>query len=111
MERISNIAERLKQYRTEKNLSCIEMEKLTGVPAQTINRYELGQRVPKIDTAVNIAESLNVNPLWLQGYDVPQSLSSNEKKLENEVVSYFGALPESKKAEALRYLRFLAESE
>lgn len=37
------------------------------IPAQTLNRYELGQRKPKIDTAVEIAESLNINPLWVFG--------------------------------------------
>lgn len=46
---------------------------------QTLSRYELEQRVPKIDTAVEIAESLGINPLWLQGYNVPmeEQLPSN----------------------------------
>lgn len=70
MKRISNIASRLKEYRDMYNLTLADMERKTGIPAQTINRYELGQRVPKIDVAVSIAESLNVNPLWIQGYDV-----------------------------------------
>ena len=71
VDRIKTISERLKEYRTSKGLTLADMEKITGIPAQTINRYELGQRAPKIDVAVSIAESLSINPLWLQGYNVP----------------------------------------
>ena len=70
VDRIKTVSERLKEYRTSKG-SLESMEKITGIPAQTINRYELGQRAPKIDVAVSIAESLSINPLWLQGYNVP----------------------------------------
>ena len=70
MDRIKTISERLKEYRTSKGRTLADMEKITGIPAQTINRYELGQRAPKIDVAVSIAESLSIKPLWLQGYNV-----------------------------------------
>lgn len=39
---------------------------------QTLNRYVLGQREPKIGTAAAIARSLGVDPLWLQGFNVPR---------------------------------------
>lgn len=71
MERLSDVSQRMKEYREKMNMTLAEVSKKCGVPAQTLNRYELGQRKPKIDTAVEIAEALNINPLWLQGYDVP----------------------------------------
>lgn len=71
VERISNIAQRLKEYRDQFNLTLSDVSKKCKIPMQTLNRYELEQRVPKIDTAVEIAESLGINPLWLQGYNVP----------------------------------------
>lgn len=71
MERISNIAQRLKEYRERFGLTLSEVSKKCKIPMQTLSRYELEQRVPKIDTAVEIAESLGINPLWLQGYNVP----------------------------------------
>lgn len=70
MERISNIAQRLKEYREQFNLTLADISKKCKIPMQTLNRYELEQRIPKIDTAVEIAESLGINPLWLQGYNV-----------------------------------------
>lgn len=85
MKRISNISSRLKEYRDMYNLTLADMERKTGIPAQTINRYELGQRVPKIDIAVSIAEALKINPLWIQGYDVgmtDKSDSLNEKNIK-----------------------------
>lgn len=54
------------------NITLKELEKITGVPAQTLNRYELGQRIPKVDKAGEIANLLRVDSLWLQGYDVPE---------------------------------------
>ena len=71
MERISNIAQRLKEYRERFSLTLADVSKKCKIPMQTLSRYELEQRVPKIDTAVEIAESLGINPLWLQGYNVP----------------------------------------
>jgi repressor LexA len=76
MKQVTSFAKRLKSYRDDHSLSLAELEKITGVPAQTLNRYELGQRVPKIDVATAIAGKLNLNPLWLQGYDVPQDYIS-----------------------------------
>ena len=64
-------AERFSEWRALKNLTLKDVEKRTNIPAQTLSRYELDQRVPKYDVAKVIAEKLNINVLWLQGYDVP----------------------------------------
>lgn len=61
---------RLKDLRTSKNLTLDEFSKLLNVPAQTLNRYELGQRTPKIDVVYEISEKLQVNPIWLSGYEL-----------------------------------------
>ncbi len=74
--KIKTFAERLKEYRTILNqYTLLELEKMTGVPAQTLNRYELGQRIPKIDIAETIAMMLHVDSMWLQGYDVDMKRS------------------------------------
>lgn len=73
MKRISDFATRLKEYRDAHDITLLELEKITGVPAQTLNRYELKQRVPKIDVANTIAEKLGVDALWLQGYDTQEA--------------------------------------
>lgn len=70
MKTVSTFSERLKYVMEQRGLSYRDLEKITGLAPQTLNRYVLGQRVPKIDVAKEIAERLNVNILWLQGYDV-----------------------------------------
>lgn len=81
MTRISTFAERLKAYIKENdNITYEELSKKTNIPAQTLNRYALGKRVPKVDQATDIALKLGVNPLWLQGFDVPEYLKENDEK-------------------------------
>lgn len=122
VEHSSNIAERLKEYRTNRGLSLSDMEHLTGIPAQTLNRYELGQRSPKLNTAIAIAEALNVHPMWLQGYDVsnPNVFDKTElptcaecalHELIIEVLDVFKRLSPQKQKEALNYLRYLESIE
>lgn len=99
MKRTENIATRLKAYRTLNDMTLSDVEKATGIPAQTINRYELGQRAPKLDIAVQIADALNVNPLWLQGYDVPMNTEKAPASIEEdermrEFISLFSRLTE-----------------
>lgn len=100
MKRTENIAARLRAYRALNNMTLNDVEKVTSIPAQTINRYELGQRAPKLDIAVQIADALNVNPLWLQGYDVPMDAekapaSVVEDERVREFISLFSQLSES----------------
>ena len=77
MKLITTAGKRLKDIREIRELTLAELSKLCNVPAQTLNRYELEQRIPKLDNIIKISEALNINPLWLQGYDVP---------LENEII-------------------------
>lgn len=84
MERVSNIADRLREYRDKYKLTLQDVSEKTGIPSQTLNRYELGQRIPKIDTAVKIAEALRINPLWLQGYNA----SEEEMPLPANAIPY-----------------------
>lgn len=76
MKRVSDFASRLKEYREQFGLTQLDMSKQCGIPYQTLSRYELRQRIPKVDTAVEIAEALGINPLWLQGYDVNKDILS-----------------------------------
>lgn len=77
MKIVSSFGERIKLYREDNKYTLAEMARLTGVPAPTLNRYELGQRIPKVDSATLIAHKLQINPLWLFGYDVEDVPSTN----------------------------------
>ena len=87
MKRVSSFAKRLKTYRESNKWTLAQLEEKTGVPAPTLNRYELGQRVPKIDMAIEIATSLNINLLWLQGYDASITMPQSEMTPYERIVS------------------------
>ncbi len=67
----SSFGARLRTIMVERGYRYDQMGELLGMNAQTLNRYVLGQREPKASTATGIALKLGVDPLWLQGYDVP----------------------------------------
>ena len=71
MERESSLGGRLRRLMEEEGLSYEQLGERLGMNPQTLNRYVLGQREPKIGTASAMA-ALGVDPLWLLGYDVPR---------------------------------------
>ena len=85
MKRESTFAKRMQQYRNVNGLSLRELEAKVNIPAQTLNRYELGKRAPRIDTAAQIAELLNIDLLWLIGFSVPMGdfSASSKRGVEN----------------------------
>ncbi|WP_313563818.1 helix-turn-helix domain-containing protein [Ruminiclostridium cellobioparum] len=68
LELKTTFANRLKVLRGFRMLTLEELSKMVDIPAQTLNRYELGQRIPKIDVVAQIASKMNINPMWLCGY-------------------------------------------
>lgn len=77
LKRTSTTPERLKIAMTNAKIKQIELARLSGIDRGTINNYVLGKYEPK-STAINkMAIALNVNEMWLWGYDVPME---REKK-------------------------------
>ena len=72
MEQESTFGARLRSLMEESGLSYEQLGDRLNMNPQTLNRYVLGQREPKIGTAAAIARSLGVDPLWLQGFNVPR---------------------------------------
>ena len=84
MEQESTFGARLRGLMEERGLSYEQLGTLLGRNPQTLNRYVLGRREPKIGTAAAIARALGVDPLWLQGYDVPRTPSPAGGGMERE---------------------------
>lgn len=80
-EDTSLFGKKLKDMRVERDMTLDEFSKLLDVPAQTLNRYELSQRTPKIDVVSKIAEKLNVSSDYLLG----KTEYKNFKQLAAEV--------------------------
>lgn len=79
MEKVESLGRRLQQLMEERSLNYDRLGRLLDMKPQTLNRYVLGQREPKARVATEMAMRLEVDPLWLQGYNVPQRTASEEQ--------------------------------
>lgn len=77
MQRIDTLGNRLLSVMEERQLSYEQLGRLLDRKPQTLNRYVLGQREPKATVAVELAMKLQLNPLWLIGYDVPKTCQTS----------------------------------
>jgi repressor LexA len=77
MEKVESLGKRLELLMEERELNYDRLGRLLEMKPQTLNRYVLGQREPKARVATEMAMRLEVNPLWLQGYDVPRNVQES----------------------------------
>lgn len=68
---IDTFANRLKYAITIKDIKPIELSRKTGISKTNISCYMSGKYEAKQDGVKLLADALNVNPVWLMGYDVP----------------------------------------
>ena len=81
-ERPATTPERLREALSNANMKQIELSRLTGLDRGTINNYLAGKYEPKSDAINKMAIALNVNEMWLWGYDVPME---REKKTPDKI--------------------------
>ena len=72
------IAERIRLYRQQKNLSQSQLASLSGVNNKSLSRYELGSSIPPADALKAIADTLGVSADVLLSDDV---ISIKDKEL------------------------------
>ena len=68
---IDTFANRLQKALDKNNMKPIELANKTGLDKSLISNYLSGKYKAKQDKLTVIAKVLNVNEVWLMGYDVP----------------------------------------
>ena len=84
------------------------------VAKQTVSAWRSGARSPKKSKLVEIANFYGKDPMWFFGFDVPdkkEPAPAEEDEQVKEIISLFAGLSARKKEEAVRYLRYLSETE
>lgn len=66
---ISNLGEKLKSARINRNLSRKQIAELVGVTASVIGHYETGERVPSVPILLKLATQYKVSVDYLLDYD------------------------------------------
>ena len=64
-------AQRLLEAMNRKNMTAKQLSDKSGVSEPSISQYIHGLFAPRNKTAAKLADVLNVNPMWLMGFDVP----------------------------------------
>ena len=71
-ERSSTSNDRIRELIDDLGMSQIEFCNRTGIKASALSNYLKGNRVPRQDAIMRIADTFNISASWLMGYDVPK---------------------------------------
>lgn len=81
--RIESCARRISKALELKGMKQTELCKLAKIPKSSLSIYISGAYEPKQDRLYDMAKVLDVDPVWLMGYDVPMERKENTpEKLE-----------------------------
>lgn len=94
------IAERIRLYRQQKNLSQAELAEISGVNNKSLSRYELGTSVPPADALKAIADALGVSSDSLLSDD-------NIAIKDKELLKRFQAIQDMASEDKAMVLKFL----
>lgn len=112
MEKVATLGSRLRLLMDERGETYQTLAKKLGMNPQSLNRYVLGRRDPKVATAAAMAAALNVEPLWLQGYDIPATLNREAIPLHDErLVPVLGSIRAGLPALALQDIQEYASAD
>lgn len=88
---------RLEEAMELRGMRQVDLSDKSGIAKSLISRYMSGQLEPKRDAISAMAIALQVNPVWLMGYDgVPMSLKYFHSVDDDEVVYVYGSVAAGK---------------
>lgn len=87
MKLIDTFSNRLQKALDYSNMKQVDLVEKTGLDKTLINKYLAGIMKAKQDKLTILAQALNVNEVWLMGYDIPMDKNIKLDKLGNPVVS------------------------
>ena len=100
MKIIDTFSNRLKKALEYSNMRQVDLVEKTHLDKTLINKYLAGIMKAKQDKLTILADALNVNEIWLMGYDVPMERNFdnniagvNKKAYESAVVFVYGTIP------------------
>lgn len=112
-EPIESCAKRIRKALSIRNMTQSELCRRTKIATSAMSEYIKGLYDPKQDKIYIMAEALNVDPVWLMGFDVPMEkedkrISPNEPELtegEKVVLELFRQIPVDQQPMVLAMIR------
>ena len=96
MQLIDSFQNRLKKAMELNNLKQVDLVEKTKIDKTLINKYLSGTANARQSKLTALADALNVNEVWLMGYDVPieRNLNSNiSTQTSAAIVLVYGTIP------------------
>lgn len=105
-------AARLKEALSIRKMTQAELCQKTNIPKSALSEYLKGLYDPKQDRVLILSEALDVDPVWLMGYDVPmekehKKISPHDPLTEGEklMLELFRQIPEDQQPVVLAMIR------
>ena len=110
---IESCAKRIRKALSIRNMTQSELCRRTKIATSAMSEYLKGLYDPKQDKIYLMSEALNVDPVWLMGFDVPmekddKKRSPHEPTLtegEKLVLELFRQIPEDQQPVVLAMIR------
>ena len=110
---IESCAQRIRKALSIRNMTQSELCRRTKIATSAMSEYLRGLYDPKQDKIYIMSEALNVDPVWLMGFDVPmekedKKRSPHEPTLtegEKLVLELFRQIPEDQQPMVLAMIR------
>ncbi len=103
-------AKRIQLALSNSNMKPQELADKSCIGKASISQYVNGSHAPGNISAKKIGQVLNVNPLWLMGFDVPMEQESiNVKEDSPKIIQYYEKLNDIGKHVATERVKELAE--
>lgn len=83
-------ARRLQQAMRDINISAQDLSNKSGVAKASISQYVNGSHKPSNISSGKMANVLNVNPLWLMGFDVPMKENIETTTAKSVTINVLG---------------------
>jgi transcriptional regulator with XRE-family HTH domain len=99
----TTFASRLKQLRTERDLTREEFAGIFGISRTTIWRYENEENTPPIDFVMRVSAAFNVSADWLAGRTDVREISH---LLENELLDVFKDMSAEERERVVDFAKF-----
>lgn len=78
-------ATRIKKALSIRNMTQTELCAKAKISKSSLSEYMSGKYVPRQDKIFILAQALNVDPVWLWGYDVPMEQTSEITPSEQQL--------------------------
>lgn len=78
MQTVDSFKNRLEKALMIRNIKPVELHEKTGLSESLISKYLSGNAIARQRKIDLIAETLDINPVWLLGYDVPMERTSDK---------------------------------